>query len=156
VYTPHSYRWPNFLMASNLLNIANQIAIIAILAAGMTLVVITGGIDLSVGSLVALSAVTATLLIRNPAGAENASTLGMILCCLTGIGLCSGVGLCSGCLVTAFSIPPFIVTLGVMLIARGLAFRISAGQSIYQLPDSFVWLGGRADLAGIPNAVVLT
>ncbi|HMF15182.1 MAG TPA: hypothetical protein VKE94_22865, partial [Gemmataceae bacterium] len=64
VFTPNSYLWPNFLTASNLLNIANQIAVIAMLAAGMTFVVITGGIDLSVGSLVALSAVIATLLIR--------------------------------------------------------------------------------------------
>src|SRR5215831_18473242 len=62
VFTPHGYSWPNFLTASNLLNIANQIAVIAMLAAGMTFVVITGGIDLSVGSLVALSAVTATML----------------------------------------------------------------------------------------------
>ena len=56
---PRSYRWPNFLKAENLLNIANQIAVIAIIAIGMTMVIITGGIDLSVGSLLALSAVVA-------------------------------------------------------------------------------------------------
>jgi ribose transport system permease protein len=156
VLTPTSYRWPNFLKTDNLLNIANQIAIIAILAIGMTLVVITGGIDLSVGSLIALSAVTTTLLIRNHAGADAASPLGMILCCFGGIAVCGGVGLCYGLFVTAFNIPPFIVTLSAMLIARGMAFRLAAGQSIYELPASFVWLGGRADLAGIPNAVVLT
>src|SRR5262249_17186853 len=127
-----------------------------ILAIGMTLVVITGGIDLSVGSLIALSAVTATLLIRNLAGAEAASPVGMILCCLGGMAVCGAVGLCSGLFVTAFHIPPFIATLSVMLIARGMTFRLAAGQSIYELPASFVWLGGRADLAGIPNAVVLT
>lgn len=156
VLTPRSHRWPNFLKTDNLLNIANQIAIIAILAIGMTLVVITGGIDLSVGSLIALSAVTTTLLIRDVAGAEAATPLGMVLCCLGSLAVCGGIGLCSGFFVTAFNIPPFIVTLAMMSIARGIAFRLAAGQSIYELPASFVWLGGRADLAGLPNAVVLT
>ena len=73
-----SYRWPNFLKADNLLNIANQIAVIAIIAIGMTMVIITGGIDLSVGSLIALSAVLATLLIRDAAGGESAAPAGMV------------------------------------------------------------------------------
>jgi ribose transport system permease protein len=156
VFTPHGYSWPNFLTANNLLNIANQIAVIAMLAAGMTFVVITGGIDLSVGSLVALSAVTATLLIRGVAGAEDASAAGMVACCVAAVVICGGVGLFSGTFVTYFNIPSFIVTLSVMLIARGLAFKLAAGQSIFQVPTSFVWLGGRADLGRVPNAVVLT
>ena len=65
---PRSYRWPNFLKSDNLLNIANQIAVIAIVAIGMTMVIITGGIDLSVGSLIALSAVLAALFIRDYGG----------------------------------------------------------------------------------------
>jgi ribose transport system permease protein len=155
VVTPHSYRWPNFLMPKNLLNIANQIAVILILAIGMTLVIITGGIDLSVGSLIALSAVVATLLIRDVFGAEEASTLGMVVACAAAVVLCAVVGLGSGVLVTLFGMPPFIVTLGIMLIARGVAFKIAQDQSIYQVPDSFIWLGRGANLAGIPNAVVL-
>jgi ribose transport system permease protein len=155
VYTPRSSRWPNFLKASNLLNVANQIAIIAILAVGMTLVVITGGIDLSVGSLIALSAVTATLLIREVAAGENASRLGMVLCCLAAILLCGAVGLVSGFFVTAFAVPPFIVTLSMMMMASGLALTLAEDQSIYQVPDSFVWLGRGTTVAGVPNAVVL-
>ena len=58
---PQSYLWPNFLKTSNLLNVANQIAVIAIVAIGMTMVIIGGGIDLSVGSLIALSAVVMAL-----------------------------------------------------------------------------------------------
>ena len=65
VLTPHRYRWPNFLKLDNLRNVANQIAVIAILAIGMTMVIIAGGIDLSVGSLIALAAVVATLAIRD-------------------------------------------------------------------------------------------
>jgi ribose transport system permease protein len=152
---PVAYRWPSFLTTANLLNVANQIAVIAILAAGMTLVIITGGIDLSVGSLVALSAVLGTLLIRRHAGAESATPAGMVLCCLAAILACGLVGALSGLVVTLFEVPSFIVTLGVMMMASGAAFLASAGESIYQLPDSFVWLGRGAELAGIPNAVVL-
>jgi ribose transport system permease protein len=155
VFSPRSYRWPNFLMASNLLNIANQIAIIAIIAIGMTLVIITGGIDLSVGSLIALSAVTATLLIRDQAGAENATAAGMILCSCAAVALCGIVGLFSGVLVTTFAVPAFIVTLSVMLMASGLARTLAEDQSIYQIPDRFVWLGREASLGNVPNAVIL-
>lgn len=150
-----SYLWPNFLRGENLLNIANQIAVIAIIAIGMTLVIVSGGIDLSVGSLIALSAVTATLLIRDWAGAEEASAAAMVWCSLAAIGMCALVGLLTGTIVTLFSVPSFIVTLGMMLVARGVAEILSENQSIYHLPESFVWLGRDADLAGIPNAVVL-
>lgn len=151
---PESYRWPNFLKADNLLNIANQISVIAIIAIGMTMVIITAGIDLSVGSLIALSAVTATLLIRDWAGAAQASATAMTLCSLGGAAVCGMVGLVSGVLVAVVGIPAFIVTLGMMLVASGLAFLFAKGQSIYQVPDAFVWLGRGADL-GIPNAVLL-
>ena len=155
VLTPQGSRWPSFLKTKNLLNVANQIVVIAIIAVGMTMVIITGGIDLSVGSLIALSAVVATLLIRDAAGAESASPFAMVLCCLAGIAACAAVGLFSGVLVTAFGVPPFLATLGVMLVARGRALIVTHGQSVYQVPDSFVWLGGGADVLGIPNAVVL-
>ncbi|HEY7307993.1 MAG TPA: ABC transporter permease [Gemmataceae bacterium] len=155
VLTPPRYWWPNFLKADNLRNIADQIVIIAILAAGMTFVVITGGIDLSVGSLIALAAVTATLLIRRAAGSETATVGGMVLCCLAAIALCGLVGLFSGSMVTFFQVPSFIVTLSMMLVARGLASEITQGASIYQVPSSFIWLGGGADLLGVPNGVLL-
>jgi ribose transport system permease protein len=152
---PPSYWWPNFLKSENLLNIANQIAVIAIVAVGMTMVIITGGIDLSVGSLIALSAVLATLMIRDRAGALGADAAGMTLSALAGIAACGLVGAFSGLMVTLFGIPPFIVTLGMMLVSSGLAYILAKGQSVYQVPDSFVWLGRDADLLGIPNAVLL-
>jgi ribose transport system permease protein len=155
VLYPSSYGWPNFLKRDNLVNIANQIVVIAILAAGMTFVILTGGIDLSVGSLIALAAVLATRLIRDAAGAEQAGAGGMVLACLAGIAACALVGAFSGLMVTVFSIPPFIVTLGMMLVASGLAFITSEGQSIYQVPEGFVWLGRGASLPGLPNAVLL-
>ncbi len=150
-----SYRWPNFLKSENLLNIANQIAVIAIVAIGMTMVIITGGIDLSVGSLIALSAVLAAGFIRDFAGGVNAAPAGMLLACSAAVVLCGIVGAFSGAMITRFAIPPFIVTLAMMLVGSGCAYILAKGQSIYQIPDSFVWLGRGADLMRLPNAVVL-
>lgn len=153
---PKSYRWPNFLKSENLLNIANQIAVIAIVAIGMTMVIITGGIDLSVGSLLALSAVLAARFIRDYAGGTEATALSMTLACAGAILLSGLIGAFSGAMITKFDIPPFIVTLAMMLVGSGLAYILSAGQSIYQVPDSFIWLGRGTDLLQLPNAVVLT
>jgi ribose transport system permease protein len=155
VMTPQSYRWPNFLMPANLLNVTNQIVIIAILAIGMTMVILTGGIDLSVGSLVALSAVVAALLLRDVAGAESASAAAVVLCCLAGIAACAAIGLISGLAITCFDIPPFVVTLAMMWVARGLARTWAKEESVNQLPDSLTWLGWGRALPGIPNAVVM-
>jgi ribose transport system permease protein len=155
VMRPDSYYWPNFLKTDNLLNIANQIAVIAIMAIGMTMVVIAGGIDLSVGSLIALSAVVTARLIRDVGGGEDASALAMILASAAGIALCALAGLFSGIMVTRFAVPAFIVTLAMMLMASGEAYILSDGQSIAQVPESFIWLGRGADVFGIPNAVIL-
>jgi len=152
---PESYRWPNFLKTDNLLNIANQIAVIAIIAIGMTMVIITAGIDLSVGSLLALAAVGASWFIREYAGAQEASAGGMLVACFLAILLCGAAGGFSGLMITRFNIPPFIVTLAMMLVTSGFAYTLSEGQSIYQVPDSFVWLGRGADLFRLPNAVLL-
>ena len=80
----------------NLLNIADRIVVIAVIAIGMTMVIITAGIDLSVGSLVALSAVTGTWFITRVGGAEQASVMAMALGGLLAILLCAGVGFFSG------------------------------------------------------------
>lgn len=155
ILKPASHRWPNFLKGDNLLNIANQIAVIAIIAIGMTVVIITSGIDLSVGSLLALAAVLVSWFIRDHAGATQASPGGMILACTIAVLLCGIAGGFSGLMITRFDIPPFIVTLAMMLVTSGFAYTLAEGQSIYQIPDSFVWLGRGADVLGIPNAVLL-
>lgn len=155
VVQPRAHSWPVFLKTDNLLNIANQIAVIAILAIGMTLVIITGGIDLSVGSLIALSAVITTLIVRDFCDGVNAGAAGMFAACLGGIAVCGTCGLLSGAFITRLRMPPFIVTLAMMLVGSGLAYRLAENQSVYQVPDSFVWLGRGSDLFGLPNAVVL-
>jgi ribose transport system permease protein len=155
VLKPKSYRWPNFLKSENLLNIANQIAIIAIVAIGMTMVIITGGIDLSVGSLIAFSAVVAARAIRDDAGGVNASSMGMTLACVFAVIACAAVGTFSGGIIAKFDIPPFIVTLAMMLVWSGQAYIFADGQSVYQVPSSFVWLGRGTSLFNIPNTVLL-
>lgn len=155
ILKPSSRTWPVFLTRDNLLNIASQIAVIAILAIGMTVVIIAGGIDLSVGSLLALSAVVTTLILRDAFGGEKASGMQMMLASLGGIGLCACSGLLAGGIITRLRMPPFIVTLAMMLVGSGLAYRLADNQSMYQVPESFVWLGRGADLMNVPNAVVL-
>ncbi len=155
ILSPTPHRWPSFLLPENIRNVANQITVIAIIAIGMTMVIITAGIDLSVGSLIALSAVVVAWLVGQWGGTE-ASTGAMIMASLGGILLCAAVGAFSGFMVTGFSIPPFIATLAMMQVAAGLGYIISQGKPIYQLPDSFVWLGRGVDpLLRIPYAVIL-
>jgi ribose transport system permease protein len=151
--TPEPYNWPDFLKMSNLLGVANQTAIYAIIAIGMTMVIITAGIDLCVGSLVALAAVVSAMVVRGMGGGD-ASIIAVLLGCLAGMGICGLAGFFNGAMVTAFRIPPFIVTLGMMMMASGMAFRLSEGRSIPELPRAFFWLGGGSTI-GIPNPVWL-
>lgn len=155
VATPPTWRWPTFLLIDNLRNVANQITVIAIVAIGMTMVIISGGIDLSVGSLIALSAVaSAGIIERSGGGAAGGATIA--LACAAGMALCGLFGLASGFFVTRFAVPPFIATLAVMQVASGLAYILSKGRPIYQLPDSVVVLGrGTLPGAGIPYSVLL-
>lgn len=152
--TPQPYMWPDFLKMSNLLGVANQTSIYAIIGIGMTLVILTAGIDLSVGSLVALAAVTSAIVIRDLGGGTNAGIPWVVLGLATGAGLCAAAGAFNGLMATAFAIPPFIATLGMMMMASGLSFRLAEGRSIPELPESFFWLG-RGEIAGIPNPVLL-
>lgn len=151
---PVAQRQSDFLSVGNLRNVADQIAVIAIMAVGMTAVILTGGIDLSVGSLVALAAVvTASLIHRG--GGEQATTGVMVGASLAAVLLCGLVGLFSGAMITGFAIPPFIATLAMMQVGSGLAYMLSKGQSIYDLPVSFTRLGRGAEVPGLPNGVVL-
>jgi len=151
---PENYWWPTFFTRSNLLNVAAKNVVIGVIAVGMTMVIITAGIDLSVGSLVALSAVVAASLIAASGGREATATT-MILSSLAAVAVCAGVGAFSGLMVTAFRIPPFVVTLAMMWVASGSAFILSGGKSIADVPESFDWLGSDATLFGIPNTLVM-
>jgi len=153
VLTPASRYWPDFLKSSNLLAIVDRIVVIAVIAIGMTMVISTAGIDLSVGSLIALSAVIGTLVMKKMGGLEAPAWV-VALGFLAGTVSCGVVGAAGGYLVARFKVAPFITTLGVMMMARGLAFLITGGFSIYQVPAALPWLGQGRTL-GIPNTVIL-
>jgi ribose transport system permease protein len=153
VLTPQTYIWPDFLKGSNLLAIVDRIVVIAVIAIGMTMVIITAGIDLSVGSLIALSAVIGTMFMKKMGGLQ-ASGWVVLVGFLAGILSCGIVGALGGLVVARFKVAPFITTLGIMMMARGLAFMITGGFSIYQVPKALPWLGQGRSL-GIPNTVVL-
>ena len=154
VLAPLAYRWPDFLKARNLFNIADQLAVIAVVAIGMTLVILTGGIDLSVGSLIALAAVTCCLLIQDYGGGVAASSPVMVAAALAGIAAAASVGALNGLLITQLRMPPFIVTLSTMLAVSGVAYMLTGGESAYQIPPAFTSLG-RGSVWRIPNSVLL-
>jgi ribose/xylose/arabinose/galactoside ABC-type transport system permease subunit/ABC-type sugar transport system substrate-binding protein len=135
---------PHFLSADNLLNVMQQSAINAILGLGLTFVIISAGIDLSVGSVLALSGLlTADLLLHGvPAP----------LAALAGIGLGTALGAVNGLVTTATKIPPFITTLGMMLVARSVAAVYSGSTPISGLPQGFRRLSGT--VAGVPVFIV--
>ncbi len=139
-----------FARPENLVNVARQISFEALIAFGMTLVIVTGGIDLSVGSLVALTGVAAGLAMRAllpAAGGSAAVCIGVGL--LAGLAAGAFSGCVSGAVITRFAIPPFIVTLAVMLAARGLAFILCSGQPVYELPSSLIYFGRGFVLEGV-------
>jgi ribose transport system permease protein len=111
-----------FLSAYNLKTIATQTVIVGVCAVGMTFVIVSGGIDLSVGSAIALSSVVAAVLLRDGAG-PLAAVLG-------GIAACATLGVLNGLLITRLRIVPFIVTLGSMGVARGLAKYLAGEQKV--------------------------
>jgi len=136
----------SFLTVSNLLNIARQVSINAVIAAGMTFVILTGGIDLSVGSVLAVSgAVIAGLL---SAGRPLLVGIG------AGLAVGAALGLLDGLVITRGKVQPFIATLGMLTIGRGLTLVYTDGRPITGLPDAFVWLGA-GEVSRIPVPVVI-
>ncbi|WP_244493810.1 ribose ABC transporter permease [Aureimonas sp. AU4] len=137
---------PNFARVDNLLNIARSISVNAILAAGLTFVILTGGIDLSVGSIVAVSGVVAVLCAMAGLPAPAAIALGM-----AAGGTC---GLINGALTAYLGLAPFIVTLGTMTFLRGLSYTMTAGQPIVASDLNFRDLGN-GYLVGLPIPVIV-
>jgi ribose transport system permease protein len=139
-----------FFTTENLLNISLQASITAIIAAGMTFVILTAGIDLSVGSLVAFAGILATSVIKINLPVYLSLTLGIFA------GLLFGVfsGYIAGIFVTKFKITPFIVTLALMTIWRGASFVYTEGRPVWELPESFSYLGG-GRIVGVPVPTII-
>lgn len=141
---------PYFFTAENILNVSLQISITAIIAVGMTLVILTAGIDLSVGALVAWSGVIATSVLQRDLPFAASFPLALI----AGLGIGAISGAFAGWLITRLNITPFIVTLALMTIWRGAAYMYTDGRPIWGLPDAFSSLGsGR--VFGIPLPTIM-
>jgi ribose/xylose/arabinose/galactoside ABC-type transport system permease subunit len=141
-----------FLQPDNLRNVLRQVSMESIIAVGMTLVIISGGIDLSVGSTVALTGVIACLTMTNLPGPFLVVFPVSVLVGLLAGALC---GAFNGFFVTKFDIPPFITSLAVMTAARGLSYIICGGQPIWNLPDGFSWVGRGFVFGFVPVPVIV-
>lgn len=135
-----------FLTGGNLSNLARQVAIFAIIAVGQLLVILTAGIDLSVGSVLGLSgAVTAQLLVGG---------WPIVLAIVVGILIGAALGVVNGLLVAYVGLPPFIATLGMLGIARGVVLVITDAKTIQGLPESFQTIAN-GTILGIPNLLII-
>ncbi|GAA2341159.1 hypothetical protein GCM10009854_17020 [Saccharopolyspora halophila] len=140
---------PSFLSADNLFNLGSQTSVNAVMAVGVTLVIITGGIDLSVGSVAALSGVVGVMLMAdfgfNP-----------LLGILGGLAVGAAAGLVNGLLVSVIGLPPFIATLGMLSVARGLVLIVTGAVAVFGAPDSFRLLGqGVVGVLPIPVLLIV-
>jgi len=142
---------PTFIEPANIINILLQISINGILAIGLTMVILTGGIDLSVGSLIALSGICMGL-VQKAMVADNA--LVTILCILVSLVIGLLAGMANGIMITKGKLPPFIATLGMMSIGRGLALTLSGGKGVSPFPTFIQTLGGTGNLL-VPIAIML-
>ena len=121
---------PVFLTQPNIANILNQVAINAVLAVGATFVILSGGIDLGLGSYVALTGVLTAMSVQNEA-------LPLVVGLTVGLLSGTAIGLFNGLVITKGKIAPFVVTLGMMTITRGVALVVSNGRPVSNLSDSF-------------------
>jgi ribose/xylose/arabinose/galactoside ABC-type transport system permease subunit len=137
---------PNFLTANNLMNIAQQISINGMLAVGVTFVLLTGGVDLSLGSVVALAGVIA-------ASFAHPDSYPVAVPILMGILTGMACGATNGLLVTRGRVAPFIVTLGMMTVARGLALLASGGKPVSKMSPELTALA--SDILGLPVPVLI-
>ena len=135
-----------FIGPFNLINVARQMSLFGIVSVGMTIVILTAGIDLSVGSVVAVAAVVCALMLD--------AGMPIPLIVVTGLAIGAGLGAINGAGITLGKIPPFIMTLGMMVIGRGSAMTISGGHPVHfrEAAESFAWLG-QGSLLGLPVPV---
>ncbi|MDR3765625.1 MAG: ribose ABC transporter permease [Butyricicoccus sp.] len=136
---------PNFFRLSNFSNVLKQISVYAIIGYGVTFIIITTGIDLGLGAYMALAGVVAAYLAQ--------TTMPGVVSVLAGAVIGILIGLVNGLLISITRIPPFIATLGMTTITRGIALLITNGKPVSRLSESFRWWGG-GRLLGIPTPIV--
>lgn len=137
---------PSFLSVSNLFNVVRQIAVAGIVAAGMTFVILTGGIDLSVGSIVGISGVIGAGVL--------AQTGSVVVAILAALAIGTFCGAINGLFIAKFEIPPFIATLGMMTLLRGCVLIYTKGSPISIKSDAYKFIG-KGNFLGVPLPIVI-
>jgi len=137
---------PRFLSVSNLITVSRQSVYLTILSIGQMLPILMGSFDLSVGSIITLTSITSAMVLVS---------YGPFLGILAGLGAAGLIGVVNGTIISVFGVSPFIVTLGTLSAAQGLALIMSSGMPIWGLPEGFLYLGsGKIGLVPVP--VVIT
>ena len=145
---------PRFFLVNNLFNVLRSTSFLAVVAAGQMMVLIVGGFDLSVGAVIALtSTVMASVMAALGAAMPEATTMAILLGILSALGCGLFIGLINGLCVAFLRVSPFMVTLGTLSIASGLALLLTQGIPVYGMPEVFVDDFGRALWFGLPATV---
>lgn len=136
----------SFFSANNFANITRQISIVGICSVGMTMVILTGGIDLSIGSLIGVTSAVAAIMMR--------AGLPIILCVLASLALGILIGAFNATCINYLEIPPMITTLATMISLRGAVYLVTGGMPVYGLPESFKVLG-QGSIGLIPISMII-
>lgn len=145
---------PTFFTSKNLINLTSQMSINALLAAGLTYVIILGGIDISVGSVAAFAGIVSAYIgLQIP---NMGIPLSLVVLITSGLVIGGFSGLVNGILITKFRVVPMITTLAMMSIARGLSYVVTGGKPVYGLNNSFAWLGASRIIVtdSNPNGII--
>lgn len=139
---------PNFLSGGNIANVLRQISINGICAIGMTFVMLTGGIDLSVGSIIGVSGVLTAMMMLNGVHPILASLISLVLCTV--------IGMLTGLLISHIEIPPMVATMGTMTSLRGAAYLITGGTPVFGFTESYAVIGqGYVGVVPIPVIILV-
>jgi ribose transport system permease protein len=147
---------PSFVSSDNLFNLSRQSSYLILIAIAQFIILLTAGIDLSIGSAVSLASVVSAIIMKDVVGASGSENLGIVAGVTAGIAVGVAVGLVNGLGVAILNVTPFVMTLGTLSMALGLALFISGGYSITGMPSRFGDLFAYNDLFGLPIPVVYT
>lgn len=138
---------PNFLTGGNIANVLRQVSINGICAIGMTFVILTGGIDLSVGAIIAVSGVLTAMMMTGGTNPVLASLISLVLCTL--------IGFLTGLMISHIGIPPMVATMGTMTSLRGMAYLITGGTPVFGFDDRYAVIGqGYVGVVPIPVIIL--
>jgi ribose transport system permease protein len=146
---------PRFLRTANLMNVLRTASFLTVISAGQMMVMIVGGFDISVGAVVALTSVSSAMALVGLADFGLAGPLLLLVGCGLGLIPALVVGLLNGALVSFGRLSPFMVTIGTMSIATGLACYVTGGSPIYDLPQVFLDIFGSGRILGVPGVAFI-